>query len=156
MNKLLRKNKIFNIAGFLTLAIFFLSDRLLKYLSLKESSLVLIPKLLNFNFFANKNIAFSLPLEGPWLNIIISLIIALLVFYVFRFYSQLNSLTIFSLAAIIIGALSNLSDRLFYGFVIDYLDLSRFTIFNLADVLIVGGTICLFWESIKRPAGNQS
>ncbi len=150
MNKLLTKTKIINIAGFLTLAIFFLSDRWLKHFSLGGLDFVIIPKFLNFHFFANRNIAFSLPLEGVWLTIVITLIIALLIFYFFRFYSQLNKLTLFGLGAIIVGALSNLSDRLFYGFVIDYLDLSRFTIFNLADILIVSGTIFLFWGLVTK------
>jgi lipoprotein signal peptidase len=48
-------------------------------------------------------------------------------------------------AAIILGATSNLADRFQYGYVIDYFDLKYFTVFNLADVLIVGGTIGLLW-----------
>ena len=150
MNKLLTKTKIINIAGFLTLAIFFLSDRWLKHFSLGGLDFVIIPKFLNFHFFANRNIAFSLPLEGVWLTIVIALIVSLLVFYFFRIYSYSNKLTLFGLGAIITGALSNLSDRLFFGFVIDYLDLSHFTIFNLADILIVSGTIFLFWGLFKK------
>jgi len=150
MNKLLTKTKITNIAGFLTLAIFFLSDRWLKHFSLGGLNFVIIPKFLNFHFFANRKIAFSLPLEGVWLTIVIALIVSLLVFYFFRIYSYSNKLTLFGLGAIITGALSNLSDRLFFGFVIDYLDLSHSTIFNLADILIVSGTIFLFWGLFKK------
>ncbi|MBU1778489.1 signal peptidase II, partial [Patescibacteria group bacterium] len=45
---------------------------------------------------------------------------------------------------IIFGAISNLTDRLEYGYVIDYFSLKYFTIFNLADVMIVIGVFCLF------------
>ena len=45
------------------------------------------------------------------------------------------------LTFIIFGAISNMLDRLKYGFVIDYLDLKYFTVFNMADVMIVGGVL---------------
>ena len=36
----------------------------------------------------------------------------------------------------ILGASSNFYDRLKYGFVVDYLDLKYFTVFNVADAMI--------------------
>lgn len=150
MNKILTKNKFSDIAGFLTLAIFFLSDRWFKRLSLGGLDLVLIPEFLHFHFFANKNIAFSLPLEGAWLTFIIALIIGFLLFYFLRFYWNLSKTTLFGLGAVIVGALSNLIDRFTHNFVIDYLDLKKFTIFNIADILIVGGMIILLWSLIKE------
>ncbi|BFD25332.1 MAG: signal peptidase II [Candidatus Parcubacteria bacterium] len=154
MNKALTRDKFSHIAGFLTLAIFFLSDRWFKRLSLGGLDLVLIPEFLNFKFFANKNIAFSLPLEGAWLIFIITLIISFLIFYFLRFYWALNKTTLFGLGAVITGALSNLIDRFTNGFVIDYLDLSHFTIFNVADILIVVGTALIFWGLIKENRQN--
>jgi len=47
------------------------------------------------------------------------------------------------LTFIIFGAISNVLDRLRYGFVIDYLDLKYFTVFNIADIMIVGGVLGL-------------
>jgi hypothetical protein len=38
---------------------------------------------------------------------------------------------------VLIGAISNLYDRLSYSYVIDYLDLKYFTVFNVADAMIV-------------------
>jgi signal peptidase II len=40
---------------------------------------------------------------------------------------------------IIFGAISNLVDRLKFGYVIDYIDIKYFTVFNLADIMIVVG-----------------
>lgn len=156
MNKILARDKFSHIAWFLTLAIFFLSDRWFKRLSLSEIDLVLIPEFLNFKFFANKNIAFSLPLEGAWLTFIITLIIGFLLFYFLRFYWDLNKTTFFGLGAVITGALSNLIDRFTHGFVIDYLNLRYFTIFNVADILIVSGTVLIFWGLIKENRQNAN
>jgi signal peptidase II len=51
------------------------------------------------------------------------------------------------------GALSNLIDRIAVGSVIDFLNvgvgLLRTGIFNLADVAIMAGAGCLFWELIR-------
>lgn len=156
MNKILARDKFSHIAGFLTLAIFFLSDRRFKRLSLGGLDLVLIPEFLNFKFFANKNIAFSLPLEGAWLTFIITLIIGFLLFYLLRFYGDLNKTTLFGLGAVITGALSNLIDRFTHGFVIDYFNLKYFTIFNVADILIVSGTVLIFWGLIKENQQNAN
>lgn len=43
---------------------------------------------------------------------------------------------------IVVGALSNIADRFFYGCVIDYINVLDYNTFNLADSAIVGG-ICL-------------
>jgi signal peptidase II len=53
------------------------------------------------------------------------------------------------LTFIIFGAISNILDRLIYGYVIDYLELKYFTVFNLADVMISGGAIILLTKTIK-------
>lgn len=63
--------------------------------------------------------------------------------YLFINKRHLASVEIISLSGIIIGALSNFLDRLKYGYVVDYLDLKWFTVFNLADALISISTIIL-------------
>ncbi|MFZ5591493.1 MAG: signal peptidase II, partial [Bacillota bacterium] len=55
-----------------------------------------------------------------------------------------------ALALICGGALGNLWDRSLYGEVIDFLHLSFWPVFNLADVAIVGGTcllVLLLWRA---------
>jgi signal peptidase II len=52
------------------------------------------------------------------------------------------------------GGLSNLADRLWYGVVIDYMQLScfpvRFALFNIADVLIIIGATMFLFAILKR------
>ncbi len=103
----------------------------------------LIGEILKFKFKANYNIAFSLPIAGAWLKAIIWLIILLLIFCLARAWRDGKRATAISLLAIIIGAASNLFDRLKYGYVIDYLDLKYFTVFNSADAMIVVGVFLL-------------
>lgn len=149
MNNEKLKLHIKNIAWLMMLAIFFLIDRYFKLLAITTSSRPLIANWLNFNFVPNYQISFSLPISGPWLNLFISFIIGGLLFYTVINCKKLKTIEFVSLLGIIIGALSNLMDRFCYGFVIDYLDLKWFTIFNLADVMISAGSLILFFYLIK-------
>jgi signal peptidase II len=140
INKLF-KNNWYNIAIFLFIAIFFIVDRFLKNLALKKGSEESINLFFNnfyFNFQANENIAFSLPIPNNLAIIIASFLVVLLIScLVYLFLKKIsNKLPIFLLFTIILGAISNLLDRYLYGYVVDYLNLTWFTVFNLADVMI--------------------
>ena len=133
----MRSNKL-KIAVIFSTAIFFVSDRFLKQLVMKLSDqpFELLGNWLQFNFAANKNISFSLPLSGVWLKILIAVIIMGLIIYMIREIKNKNGNWPL-LLAIISGASSNLYDRFKYDYVIDYLDMKYFTVFNLADAMIV-------------------
>ena len=152
MNKKTIKTLLINIAIPFGLAIFFLVDRILKAKALNlEKSLELIPNLLFFDLTKNYFISFSLPLSGPTLNIFIVLLIILLAIYlIFLIIKEKDKkLEIILLLFIFFGALSNLIDRLFLGFVVDYLELRYFTVFNLADVMIVIPSFWLILNNLK-------
>ena len=51
-----------------------------------------------------------------------------------------------SLVLILAGALGNLIDRLRFGYVIDFLDLRIWPVFNVADSAITIGAILLGWS----------
>lgn len=125
---------------------FLLLDRILKSLALAGNFDT--PKKILGDFFAlyftpNYYIAFSLPLKGLWLNILISSLVVLLLIYLFRLIlkKKFNDGVFLPLTILLFGAISNLTDRWFLGYVVDYFDLKFFTIFNLADALIVSAAI---------------
>lgn len=91
----------------------------------------------------NQGIAFSLPIFGRWLSVTIFLII---IFLIYVFISKIKKTAYFEAvlySAIILGAASNLYDRLMFGYVIDYFSLKYYSVFNIADGLIVCGIIGL-------------
>ena len=78
---------------------------------------------------------------------LISMILLPLAWLLIKNYSQKNIFLIFSLSLIVVGAMSNLLDRLIFGYVIDFISFFNYSIFNLADVYIVGGVgLILIWE----------
>lgn len=150
MNNKISKLQIKNIAWLVTLAIFFLLDRYLKSIAINSASKPIINGLLDFNFIPNYKIAFSLPISGPWLIVLISGVIAAICYYLFLNYKRLKTLEFISFSGILLGATSNLIDRFKYGFVVDYLDLRWFTIFNIADAMISVCSIILLFSLLKK------
>jgi signal peptidase II len=60
---------------------------------------------------------------------------------------------------LVTGTIGNLIDRLFLGYVIDFIDLGWFPVFNLSDILISVGTlgiILLFIQELKLKKENKS
>lgn len=162
MSKLISNTNLKNIAITFGIAIFFMADRGLKIFAQslgQDNYFHLINNLFTFRFTPNKYISFSLPVTGIILNITISLIVIALIYYIFHliFHPDDESLAparkktlIIWLTLILFGAISNLQDRLFYGYVIDYLELRYFTVFNLADAMITIGTASLIFLNIKK------
>src|SRR4030042_3471812 len=78
------------------------------------------------NFFQiiytpNPNIAFSVPLPQNLIIVIVILILIVLSFIWWHSLARNNLWELIALSLIILGALSNLIDRLFFGYVIDYI-----------------------------------
>jgi len=141
------------MAKYFIIAIFFISfDRLLKIFALGylTKPINVIGEIFKLSLAKNYNIAFSIPFSGPILNIFITIIIAILIYIILilakkQEYTQAGYLTI-----IAFGAISNVYDRFRYGFVIDYFDLKYYTVFNIADSMIVIGSIFLVVNLYKK------
>ncbi len=152
MNNKKFKIILINIAAIFSLAIFFISDRVLKNLALNlDNSIGLIKDFFLFSFTKNYFISFSLPLSGPILNILILFLMTLLLLYlVFLIIKEKEKKTeIILLLFIFFGALSNVIDRLSLGFVIDYLEIKSLSAFNLADVMITSSSFILILKNLE-------
>lgn len=133
-------------------AIFFIClDRFAKnyFLTTKEN-IALIKNYLSLTYAENYYIAFSLPLNPTfvkYLTLIILLVIIGIYVYTKKKEEPLLSFMIFVL---ILGASSNIIDRFKYGFVVDYINLKYFTVFNIADSLIFLSIIFLTVYLFKK------
>jgi len=133
---------------------FFVFDRIIKNsISSKAISWPrhLIGDFFTFNFTPNYYISFSLPIGGVLLNwIILSIILILLFITIYLILAKkYKNNEYLPLTFIIFGAISNVLDRFNYGYVIDYLDLKYFTVFNLADTMITIGVCWLIYLNLK-------
>jgi signal peptidase II len=147
----------------------FLLDQASKYLVIhwmglsRRLSIDVLPPLLNFRYGENTGINFGLFGDGTesarWILIALSLAICLaLVLWIGRGRDK-GALMQVSAGLVIGGALGNVADRLLYGYVLDFLNMSccglnNPYVFNLADVFIFAGAagLILFEGRIKKPA----
>lgn len=118
----------------------------------------IINGVLNFTYCENRGIAFGIGQGGAKIFALMTLlmIIVALIYIAFKF-NKLKGLTVFGIALVISGGIGNLIDRLFRGYVIDYIDFSEivdFPIFNLADICIVVGVIIIGISYLKNEGGE--
>ena len=132
------KNK--NTLLFLIPAIFFVFDRIFKNLVL--NGLTGKNFLFNITYVQNSGISLGLFQGNSSLLLWISIIIIGAIIY---FYNDLAKAKL-GTNLIIIGAVSNVLDRLLFGHIIDYIDFGWFPVFNIADACIVlGGAYIILW-----------
>lgn len=111
----------------------------------------LIDGVVHLTYVQNTGAAFGL-LQGQTLMIIaITLAVA---FFVFMHRSEfardrLGVRIAYTLG--ISGGVGNLVDRVWLGWVTDFIDLRVWPVFNVADSCIVGGVALLIWYSVIRP-----
>ena len=82
----------------------------------------------------------------------------MLLFFLIKNYKNINNLIKVFLIMIISGGTSNLIDRIFRGYVVDYIDINsifKYPVFNMADISIVLGVILLILYSIIKTIKNR-
>lgn len=126
----------------LVLVFLFIADRLAKTLSLRKlpvEGVSLISGWLKLNLFYNSRVAFGISLPPVWLYGLIILILLSLIILSVKAYQKKDGWLAFWLGLVMAGALGNLIDRWLYGFVIDFIEVPFWSVFNLADCLVVVG-----------------
>ncbi len=118
-------------------------------------SYVIINKVFSIKYVTNTGAAFSLFENNIFVLILISLIILVLA-YNLSFSFKSNKINNITFGLLYGGILGNLIDRVFYGYVRDFISLFKFPVFNIADMAIVCGIIILIITSIKGELNSKS
>ena len=136
-------------------------DQLVKYLVLQNIPLgghvPFIPYLLELTYVQNTGAAFSIFSEHTWMlalvSLVMSVVLALALWKNF-FRHPLGKVTLTLLLA---GAVGNLIDRVFRGFVVDMFNVlfMNFAVFNVADICVVCGGILLVVCLLLTPEGKS-
>lgn len=119
------------------------------------SQIVVIKNVFSFLYLENRGAAFGI-LQGKlyFLTFITIPVVAGMIYYMLK-HKPKSIMARISLSLIISGAMGNLIDRLVYKYVVDFIsihfkDIYYFPIFNIADVLVVVGTILLVFYLLKE------
>ena len=162
----IKKRYVITIITFLVV---FLLDRLTKFLILdlfENNSIteVYINNYINFLLIWNEGIAFGL-LNFSDQNIynLITIIILFISIVVLIMALKSKNYEIYFFSMIFGGAIGNLFDRIKYNAVLDFIDLHinnyHWFIFNVADIFISIGVICLIFDEIvfkKKKKTNEN
>jgi signal peptidase II len=130
-----------------------LLDQITKFLAINFLQLnipvPLIKNFLNLTLVYNRGAAFGFFQNQLLLFVLVSLFAIGLILYNLK--DRTNSIRLkISLSLILGGAAGNLIDRLRFGFVIDFLDLRVWPVFNLADSVITIAALLLTWELLFK------
>ena len=121
--------------------------------------IVLLP-VLNFSFVQNRGVTFGLFNNlGDWSSVLLTVVALAVVVALGVWLRRAESrLVAAALGCIIGGAVSNVIDRLRFGYVVDFIhahigDVSWY-VFNLADAAIVCGVAALVLDSLLSRSGR--
>jgi len=128
-------------------------DQLVKFIVTKNlapnSSLPVIKGIFHLTLVHNPGAAFGI-LKNQLVLFIFTSIFAIILIYLNLKNNKHKKYIAVSMSLILAGALGNLCDRLFFGYVIDYLDFRIWPVFNIADTSITIGAILLGWAICTR------
>ena len=129
-------------------AVLVIIDQIIKYFVSAYlqpvGSVSVIDNIFSLTYVENKGVAFGMFSDMRWIFVVLtSILLVIIIFYMFK--KRPKGKFFYVCAALIIGGgIGNLIDRIFYGYVIDYLSLSFFPpVCNFADYCITAGTIML-------------
>ena len=148
-------NKIQTKIYFLFLSIFIvLIDQLTKYLMFYNKKLFINKDFLIFklDFVKNYGAAFNIFSGSRIFLSLISILFSILLIYLILRKNTLNSFDLYSYSFILGGTIGNGIDRIYKGFVVDFINLNiiNFPVFNIADISINIGFIFLLYNIFKK------
>ncbi len=131
-------------------------DQLSKILISKgDVQITLIKNLLNITYVENRGMVFGVAQGSVYIMGAISFVVCIaLIAYIVKLKKDRQKVEN-SIYMILAGGIGNMIDRLFRGYVIDFIDTPFIATFNLADSFVVIGVILLSITYIYREFKND-
>ncbi len=125
-----------------------------------EPSINIIGKFLRLSYVENTGMAFGMMKNARWLFMTVStLAILAMLGYLFLAKNQQKLYTV-SVSIIASGGIGNMIDRISLGYVIDFVDVKYFAVFNGADSLVCIGAglliLAMLLDIIKESKKQKS
>lgn len=117
-----------------------------------------------FTYAHNEGAAWGMLAGNVWLFVLVAIVATVIIFYYFKNSKSYQILTRFGLVLVFAGLVGNLVDRVWLGYVRDFIDFVilgyDFPVFNIADMGVVIGVVLivieiLFEETIRERIKNS-
>lgn len=150
------KKRIYLIAG-----LGIIIDQITKiFANLYLKNIMIIPKFFNLTYVENTGGAWGIFDNNRVLLVGVSVITLLIINKYINSEVKISKLSSISYGLLLGGIFGNLFDRIFRGFVVDFLNFTicgyDFPVFNIADSLIIIGIILMIIELIGGNYGSKS
>lgn len=141
--------KVFSL---ITIALLVSVDQLIKIiidLWLKPmGAFVLAPNVVSFTYVENRGVAFGMLQNQHWFFITVTALVIAFGFYCLLADKIKSTFILSSAILVMAGGIGNLIDRVFRGYVIDFIEplFVNFAVFNFADILVsIGACMLIVW-----------
>ena len=134
---------------YISVILLVVADQLTKVLTLKYlqpiNSIAIIDGILSLTYVENRGAAFGILQNARWVFILatIAILCAILIFKIR--YKPVEKTLNSALCLLTAGAVGNLIDRIFRGYVVDMIEVTfiNYPVFNVADCFVVTGALLL-------------
>ena len=142
-----------NIVIFSTALFILVLDQFTKYI-IKQNfqlnqSIPIIKNILHLTYVTNTGSAFGLFKGFNFIFVIFSFIVIITIVYYIKKIKNNERILQFSIGLLLGGTIGNLIDRLFYSYVVDFIDFRIWPVFNVADSAVtisIALLIILLWK----------
>jgi signal peptidase II len=136
------------------------ADQLTKWLVTTSfaigESLPVVPPVLLFTYVQNTGAAFGLFKGQQGLFVVLSLVVIVWILRELLVKASMGRLAEWGCALVLGGAAGNLIDRLRVGYVIDFIDVRVWPVFNVGDSAITIGVALLMWQALVAEKQRHS
>lgn len=141
-------------------------DQATKYMALVNlkpiGSMVVVDKFLDLTFVENRGVAFGMFSGQRWFILLLTGVITVVLVYYYMKLPKTREYKFVRMSMVLIfaGAIGNMIDRVYRGYVVDFFEFTFFQwpVFNVADIYVVIGVLILAFLIlfvIKDPEENK-
>ncbi|MDA1352893.1 MAG: signal peptidase II [bacterium] len=135
-----------------------LVDQITKQIALHNLSMfkpfAIIPHIFEFQLVKNFGAAYGIFQNQRFFLLMVSVAVILFCI-IFQRVFEGNRARRLGVLFLLIGAIGNLIDRLYFGYVIDFINIQIFPVFNIADMAIDVGVGCFIYDVYLDWKHNQ-
>jgi signal peptidase II len=128
-----------------------ITKRMAEYYLLQtpDHSISLVGELLRLTYVSNRGAAFGILQNQSILFVIVGIAVIGAILVSYRYFPKMSLLLNIALGLQLGGAIGNLMDRIRLGYVVDFVDVAIWPVFNVADSAIVVGVGVLAFHLLK-------
>ena len=107
------------------------------------SPILIIDNFIKFDYVENQGAVYGIGQGKQIVFILIAIFVVISIIWFVLHINHKHKVIFYSMAFLLAGTVGNCLDRIFNGYVVDFISIKNFPVFNLADVFIVCSIIII-------------